>query len=139
MNPKPTQKGLTLIELMITVAVVAILSAIAYPSYTNYVTKSRRADATAMLMQIMQAEQRAYTANSSYDTNLTNIGFPLEKEVPSEGNHYKITATACGSGITSCVRLTAVPQHADAKCANLILDSTGAKSVSGTLSADKCW
>jgi type IV pilus assembly protein PilE len=137
---KHQQTGLTLIELLVTLAIVAIISSIAYPIYTNYVTKARRADGKSALMEIMQAQQRNYTANSTYTTDLSTIGYGSASNVPSESGHYQITAAACGTGITSCVQLTAAPQASDAECGSLIYDSTGAKSISGgTSTADKCW
>lgn len=138
---KTRQNGFTLIELMVTVAVIAIIAMIAYPTYNNYVTKARRADAKAALMAVMQAQQRHYTAKSTYVTNLTEIGYDTTAEVPSESKHYKVTATACGGGITSCVKLTAVPEHTDEDCGNLIYQSNGVKSVSvsGDEAVEKCW
>jgi type IV pilus assembly protein PilE len=133
------QHGLTMIELMITVAVIAILSSIAYPLYSNYVTKSRRAEAKSMIMQIMQAQQRNYTANSTYVTDLTSIGFTSSSNVLSESGYYKVSAASCGSGITSCVKLTAVPQFTDTDCGSLTYESTGVKGETGTSTVDKCW
>ena len=134
-----SMSGFTLIELLITIAVVAILSTIAYPLYKDYTDKARRAEAKASIMQIMQAQQRSYTANSTYATDLTQVGYASAANVPSESNNYLITATACGAGITSCVRLTAVPQYDEPECANLTYDSTGAKGITGTSTVDKCW
>jgi type IV pilus assembly protein PilE len=138
--PVANSSGITLIEIMITLAIIAILSTIGYPLYSDYVIKSRRTDAKATLMKIMQAQQRSYTANSTYTTDLSTIGYETATEVLSEGSYYKITAKTCGTAsITSCVTLTAVPQFDDAECKNMIIDSTGAKSVTGTLATDKCW
>jgi len=63
-------QGFTLIELMIVVAVVGILSAIAYPSYTEYVRRGHRADARAGLLQVQQWLERAATATGTYPTSL---------------------------------------------------------------------
>jgi len=59
-------KGFTLIELMVTVAIVGILASVAYPSYLNSVTKSRRADAKAALLGFAQAMERHYTTEGTY-------------------------------------------------------------------------
>lgn len=139
--PRP-QGGFTLIELMITVAIVAILAAIAYPAYTEQVAKSRRAEAKAMLMEVMGAQERFYSLNSTYTTSLTaTLGYPDAGggAVASEEDHYRITAAACGGGIGSCVQLTATPQIADARCGNLTLDSTGVRGESGTSTIQECW
>lgn len=76
------QRGFTLIELMITVAVVAILVAIAYPSYQAYTVRSNRAAAQAALMDIAQREQqylldqRAYATGANWQTALGNWKAP---------------------------------------------------------------
>lgn len=136
---KTRQNGLTLIELMVTVAIIAVLAMIAYPIYNNYVTKARRADAKAALMAVMQAQQRHYTANSTYVTDLTKIGYKAGANVPSESKHYMISAAACDGDITSCVKLKAVPEHTDEDCGNLEYQSNGVKGVSGSEGVEKCW
>ncbi len=138
---RPTA-GFTLIELMITVAIVAIVAAIAYPAYTEQMAKSRRAEGKAMLMEVMGAEERFYSLNSTYTTSLTaTLGYPDAGSgaVASEEDRYRITAAACGGGIAECVQLTATPQIADANCGNLTLDSTGVRGESGTMTVQDCW
>jgi type IV pilus assembly protein PilE len=136
---KPYQKGFTLVELMIVVAIIAILSSIGYPLYSSYLSKARRAEAKAELMQIMQAEQRYFTANSIYVSNLTKLGYS-SATVTTESKQHTIAAAACDSDIKTCVKLTATPNLADAECGNLIYDSTGTKRITGAESnLDKCW
>ena len=64
---KRSARGFTLIELMIVVAIIAIISAIAVPMYGNYVQKSRRTDAKAKLMEVAQSLERCFTQFSAYD------------------------------------------------------------------------
>jgi type IV pilus assembly protein PilE len=76
------QRGFTLIELMITVAIVGILSALAYPSYTSYVRKGVRKGAQAQMMDIANREQQFLLANRVYADYATltanGYGFPAD-------------------------------------------------------------
>lgn len=113
--------GFTLIELMIVVAIVAILAAIAYPSYQNQVQRTRRADGQAKLMEIMAAQERWYSTRNGYTTDLTNLGYASQNNVPSDEDWYQVTATAaCGA---NCIVLTAQPQNAQAADGALTLNS----------------
>ena len=129
-------KAFTLIELMIVVAIVAILAAVAYPSYTNYVMRTRRADARELLMRMAAAEERFYTNRNVYTATLADLGF---SSADSEGGYYTITPALGNGGQT--YTLTAAPQGAQSsdKCANLVLNSTGGKTMSGAETNGKCW
>lgn len=143
-----TQRGFTLIEVMIVVAIIGILAAIAYPSYQDYVQRTGRADGIAKLMEIMQAQERFFSQNQTYTANLgagaggLGYGVAANAAVASDERRYNITAAACGGGITSCVALTADAvgaQASDTRCGDLTLDSRGTKGAGGTLTAQDCW
>ena len=70
----PHQIGFTLIELMITVAIIGILSAIAYPSYESYVRKSRRVDAKNALLDLASRQERYFSVNNKYSTTAADLG-----------------------------------------------------------------
>jgi len=83
LNSKTHIRGFTLIELMVTVAVVGILSAIAYPSYQNAIIKNRRASAQAHLADIAQREQQYLIDNRSYTDSLTTLSVTTPTDVSS--------------------------------------------------------
>ncbi len=133
--------GFTLVELMIVVVIVAILAAVAYPSYMSHIQKTRRTDGTAKLMEIMSQQERHYSLNNTYVV-LSGLSAYSNNSVDSQEGHYVITADACGSGLGSCVKLTATAQGVqggDSICGNFTYDSIGNKDITGSGSADDCW
>lgn len=139
------QRGFTLVELMIVVAIIGILSAIAYPSYQEYVLKTGRADGKAKLAEVMSAQERFYSQNQRYTTDLnTGLNYGADP-VPSSERRYNITAAACaGAVIGNCVQLTATPagaQLSDATCGNLTLNSRGTQGAGAGTDAERqtCW
>jgi type IV pilus assembly protein PilE len=73
-------KGFTLVELMIAVAIVGILTAIAYPSYTNYLIKGNRAVAKAYLMEVVQKQQQFLLDNRAYSATAADLNLTEPKE-----------------------------------------------------------
>ena len=125
-------RGFTLIELMIVVAIVALLAAIAVPSYARYVEKARRADAKSALLDAAQRLERCYTQNNTYvgcpvATGLTGDGFYTIAAPTQEANAFTLTAAPAG------------PQVNDTRCGTLTLNSDGSRVASGSLGTDRCW
>lgn len=129
-------QGFTLIELMIVAAVVAILSAIAYPSYNEYIRRGHRAEARAGLLQAAQWLERAATATGTYPLT---AAFPANlKAIPN--NRYDISVVSDGATFT----LTATPKAGQTgdKCGNYTLTNTGLRGANGTTTGDivtQCW
>jgi len=107
-QPLTRHQGFTLIELLITVAIIGILAAIAIPMYSDYVTRSRRADGQAKLMQVAQDLERCYTQYSKYDDNCSVFA---SGTVISDQGFYEITAIDL---TPSSFTLEATPQDEDA-------------------------
>ena len=128
--------GFTLIELMVTVAIVAILAAVAYPAYLDQIQKSRRAEGKAVLLQTVQNLERAYTLSNSYASAVDSV--VGASGVRSEHGFYQVTAPAANA---TTYTLNAAPQLAQAndRCQTLIINETGAKSTSNGLSVTECW
>ena len=142
---KKQQKGFTLIELMIVVAVVGILSAIAYPSYTEYVRRGHRADARAGLLQAQLWMERAATATGVYPTNadLTKV-LPANLSWSADSSkRYQIEMKASSTAAYTLIAKRKNPgAQATDKCGDFTLSNTGVKSAdnlaSGTTASD-CW
>lgn len=124
-------QGFTLIELMITVAIVGILAAIAYPSYTSQIEKGRRAECRGGLLKTMQQQERYYTQRNAYtdftsgSTTSTVASFSGESLARSACD---IAAVQCGTqALTECVELEATPKYADSKVDKLYFSSSGQK------------
>jgi type IV pilus assembly protein PilE len=143
---KPTPiSGFSLIELMIAVAIVAILAAIAYPSYIEQVRKSRRAEGKSVLLQAAQWMERYYTENNRYDDKGqedTQKGLPFTK-APIEGTaYYDITLAAVARNtFTLNAAPTSGTDQTKDKCQTLTLTNTGLKDVTGspTMTKEDCW
>jgi len=137
--------GFTLIEVMIVVAITAILLVVAFPSYTDYIRKGNRSIARGHLLDIANRQQEFFLNNKTYAANLTGLGFAANTiGVNKKGGIvaagaadaiYDFSVTAAGANSYS---LSAVPrnsQTADSACGTFTLSSSGAKSAAGT----NCW
>ncbi|WP_422014785.1 type IV pilin protein [Roseateles sp.] len=142
--------GFTLVELMVALAVVGILAAVAYPAMTSHLQRSRRADATALLTAVVQAQERYRSNNGSYAADLGDNGLKIDdtKITP----HYRLSLAGVGatpsfvSGyIATAEAKEGSPQRQDTDCRQLIVTLAGAQlDYSSKSSADqdtstKCW
>lgn len=125
------QQGVNLIELMIVVVIVSILAAIAIPSYTNHVKKTRRNMAAGCLQANAQYMERWYTSRMTYEGASAQ---PCATEIQP---FYTVTVDDID---TSSFTATAVPQGAQAsdKCGTLTVNEKGLRT-SSLLDASDCW
>ena len=150
---KKTQSGFTLIELMITVAIIGILAAIAYPSYQNYTKQTRRSDAQIALTQAANQQERYFTECNIYTSNLggtrTNTcNGALGYGTTSPEGHYTLSPAA-GTIAAGCTAYTCgytliatpVASGLQANDGKFRIDSTGVKQwdKSNNNSYDKKW
>ena len=127
--------GFTLIELMITVAILAIVAAVAIPSYTSYVERGKRAEARTALLDIAARQERYYSNNRQYADQLSKLRMSGTK---SENGYYTLSValgalsgTTASTSNTQAFRATATPAGwTDDKCGDLGIDETGAKTQS---------
>jgi type IV pilus assembly protein PilE len=137
-------QGFTLVELMITILIAAILAAIAVPSYTSQVRKSRRTEARNAVLDAAAREERFFATNNKYSEASSDLGYGPTFPASIGGGYYKI-GVACKDKTCAGFTVTATAlgtQIKDALCANFLVDDTGKQSVTGTLANDvtaPCW
>jgi type IV pilus assembly protein PilE len=130
------QRGFSLIELMVTVAIVGTLAAIAIPSYSSYVRRSKRVDAKVALTGLSQQYERCYTRYNSYTNGNCNV--TLGVDTPNKADTS--AADPGGTNDAQNFAIMATPkgdQVKDTACGTFKLNSAGVKTVTGATA--NCW
>lgn len=135
--------GFSLIELMIVVAIIGIIAAVALPSYSKYMEKTRRLDATSFLIEAAGEQVRFFSENNRYGAIMGELGYGADDAATteSEDGHYTISVE---SDTETSFVLTATPvagglQAGDTECGSFTLNSSEQKGVTGTIDAANCW
>ncbi len=158
MHRKNSQSGFTLIELMIVVAIIGLISAIAYPNYVEQVRKSRRADAQIKLQELAQLQESFFSRNLTYARDLSGLLGGSLNTIDSDEAFYQLSvsnaSSAAGGGCAgtraspcAAYTLQAVPnsgtsQTSDTTCALYTLDNLRRRAASDSSSTDttsQCW
>ena len=143
--PSKSERGFTLIEILIVVAIVGVLAAIAYPSYTEQLAKGKRSQAKAQLLAAQQWMERFYSENYRYDINSAGTATDADSQFksrftfsppPGEGNAVYaialVTPLARDTYTIRATRIAGTVMDKD-KCGDFTIDSMGRKSIaSGT-------
>lgn len=138
-------RGFSLIELAVTLAATGILMAVAYPAYSDYVLRSRRAEGANALAQVQLAQERWRGNNNSYASSLSALGLPST----SAQGHYALEVTAAAAnGWSATATASSAQQLIDTKCRTLTLvmaggnityGSSNASGATDSGGANRCW
>jgi type IV pilus assembly protein PilE len=161
-SPARPAAGFTLVEVLVVVTVLALLAAVAIPSYQNYVVRSKRALARQVLVEGAQYLERVYTAAGCYDfadaaacaarsgtavvipTTLTRapidgrMSHSVTWSFSASGQNFTLTAIPCGAG-GSCPAGSET-SYTDSACGSLSLTHTGQRGASAAgADVGTCW
>ena len=141
-RPGSGEQGVTLIELLVTVAILGILGAIAYPSYQDYVRRANRGEAKATLVETAQVLERNFTEASRFDqtsggTAIDSAWLPFAHSPKGGTPKYDISFSAGPSATAFTLQAVPTGTMVGDECGTLTLTSTGVKGVS-TAKTD-CW
>jgi len=142
------QSGFTLIELMIVVVIVAILAAVAFPSYTQYVTRSHRQAGKNILYRLSDRQEQYFIDNKQYAADLSTLGYAADTigvdnagDITASTDADRVYTVTLANTSTTTYTVVATPQLSqaskDSACAKLSLTHAGVRSVSG--SSTDCW
>ena len=152
-RPATAQAGFTLVELMVTLAVIAIISSLSVVSYRQYVRRANRVDGTSALLHLSAAEERYYLQHDQYATTAAELADPPPAGLgitDTQQGLYEISVAASADGAAVGYIATATAsgtgsQRDDDDCQVFTIDQSGTRGASdsgGAESAEitaRCW
>jgi type IV pilus assembly protein PilE len=154
-----TQRGVTLMELLVTMVIVGVIAAIAIPSYQNYSLKAHRTEAKSALLDMASLEERFFSTNQFYSGNASDLGYPAAANTlpyAFGSGYYRITAitplgatipTATTPGTPATYSITVTyygNQTKDTACQTFTITSAGQQTATDSANASSpattdCW
>ena len=134
-------RGFTIIELMIVVVVIGVLAAIALPAYQNYAKQARRADAKTSLFEVQLAMEKYRANNSTFTTNMTDLGYPGATNQQSKEGYYilDIPSAAAASTYTITADPTGIQANDDCGTFTITVNAGGETYTADGEPAIQCW
>lgn len=137
-------RGFTLVEVMVAVAILAVLLGIAVPLFLDYIKASKRADGVSVLVEAGQFMERNYSKSARYDKDDKGNAIALPPGVstaPRGGgaSYYAISFAEATTETTFRIRAVPINSMAGDECGTFFLTALGERSVSGTKPLSECW
>lgn len=138
-----SERGITLFELLVVLALIGVIAAFALPAYRRHLVRVHRAEAMTALLQLQSAQESHYLRHGTYTASVTSappagLGLPST----SAANRYALAIALAADGQSFIATATPTPeggQLADHECLAFSIDARGRRAVSGTGNAQRCW
>lgn len=132
-NIKKLINGFTLVELLIVVAIVAILASIALPAYSDFIARSNRTEAQRELLRLANLQEQFYVDTRAYTDDMKDLNLGKDPFISKNG-YYSIDAELDKGGFVLTAKALGTQKNNDSSCPSLSVSETGNK-----LPASGCW